>query len=75
MTSLIPLARESCDFKRATSSSSSVTRPSSRGAAESASFSEAVGPDLTKNSQSRRSSSREYVVTDSCVLCRKALGK
>ncbi len=74
MTSLMPLARASCDFNRATSSSSSAVRPSSR-AAVSASFScSAACPDLgwTKDSQSRRSSSRGYAVTDSCVVaCRK----
>lgn len=46
MTSLIPLARASCVFNRATSSSSSVVRPSGR-AAGSASFScSAAGLDL-----------------------------
>jgi hypothetical protein len=77
MTSFIPLARASCVFNRATSSSSSVVRPSSR-AAVSASFSCPAAcpcPDLgglTKNSQSRRSSSRGYAVTESCVVaCHK----
>lgn len=76
MTSLIPLARASCDFKRATSSSSSVTRPSGRGVECAPGSTDVVGLGLTKNSQSRRSSSRVYVVTDSCVICcRKALVK
>jgi len=81
MTSFIPLARANCVFNRATSSSSSVVRPSSRAAVRSASFScpaaaafpDLAGGDLTRNSQSRRSSSRRgYAVTESCVVaCRK----
>jgi hypothetical protein len=76
MTSFIPLARASCVFNRATSSSSSVVRPSSRAASCPAAC-PCPGPDLgggwTKNSQSRRSSSRGYAVTESCVVaCRKS---
>lgn len=75
MTSFIPLARASCVFKRATSSSSSAVRPSGRVGTGSASCScSAAGSDLgrTKCSQSRRSSSRGYAVTESCVVpCHK----
>ena len=72
MTSLIPLARASCAFNLATSSSSSDDdRPSGRAAGSAPSFS-AGGLGCTKCSQSRRSSSRGYAVTDSCVApCRK----
>lgn len=75
MTSFIPLARASCDLSLATSSSSSAMRPSGRVSAGVAPFSEAAaGLGWTKYSQSRRSSSRGYAATDSCVVpCRNSV--